>query len=174
MGGACANKSFDCSVSRCTSRTERRSKRNESAELEPTPSLTLFQSSPEVLSTIAQALNIDLAVLAEHDPVARLPGGRLGDVGQLELVGPVAAEVNLHVDEAGAGAARTAWKIDRARARPVLASVTVSDFRKSSILSAGTESRRTSSFDLAPCARSTRPRCDRRRPDRGSYRRERT
>ena len=74
------------SVSRCTRRTERRSKRNESAELEPTPSCTFCQSSPEVLSTMAQACTLDLAVLAEHHAVARLPRRRLGDVGEPEIV----------------------------------------------------------------------------------------
>jgi len=45
--------SLDCSVSRSTRRTERRSNRKESAELAPTPRRTFFQSSPDVLSTMA-------------------------------------------------------------------------------------------------------------------------
>ena len=54
IGGACAKRSLSCSVSRSTSRSPFRSKRNDIAELAPTPSFTSRQSSPEVLSTMAQ------------------------------------------------------------------------------------------------------------------------
>src|SRR5262245_2825505 len=63
IGGACAKRSFDRSVSRSTMRTERRSKRNDIAELDPTPSFTLFQSSPDVLSTMAQPCTSTLPFL---------------------------------------------------------------------------------------------------------------
>ena len=52
-GGACANRPSGWSVSRSTGRTDRRSKRKDSAELAPTPSRTFRQSSPDVLSTTA-------------------------------------------------------------------------------------------------------------------------
>ncbi len=63
VGGACAKRSVCRRVSRSTSRTERRSKRNESAELDPTPSCTFCQSSPEVLSTMAHACTLTLPSL---------------------------------------------------------------------------------------------------------------
>ena len=52
-GVAWAKSPCGCSVSRSTGRTERKSKRNESAELAPTPRRTFLQSSPDVLSTTA-------------------------------------------------------------------------------------------------------------------------
>src|SRR5439155_4326245 len=58
VGGATANFSSACSVSRCTVRTLHRSYLNDSAEDEPTPTITPFQSSPLVLSTIAQPSSI--------------------------------------------------------------------------------------------------------------------
>jgi hypothetical protein len=60
VGGATAKRSVSCSVSRWTWRTLQRSYRNDSAELEPTPTVTSFQSSPDVLSTIAQPSIITL------------------------------------------------------------------------------------------------------------------
>ncbi len=59
-GGATANSSSPWSCWRCTMRKPRRSKRNAMAELDPTPSFTLSQSSPEVLSTTAHAWSSSL------------------------------------------------------------------------------------------------------------------
>jgi hypothetical protein len=54
-GGATAKSCSPWSCWRCTNRKPRRSNRNAIAELEPTPSFTCSQSSPDVLSTTAQA-----------------------------------------------------------------------------------------------------------------------
>ena len=63
MGGAWAKRSFSWSVSRSTNRSPFKSKRNDIAELAPTPSFTSRQSSPDVLSTIAQPWRSTLPVL---------------------------------------------------------------------------------------------------------------
>src|SRR3569623_1196923 len=60
LGGAIANRSSPASVSRWTVRTLHRSYLNDSADELPTPTSTPFQSSPLVLSTIAQPSIITL------------------------------------------------------------------------------------------------------------------
>ena len=64
IGGAMAMRLFGCKVSRSTSRIDCRSKRKLSAELDPTPSFTWFQSSPLVLSTMAHASRFTLPPLS--------------------------------------------------------------------------------------------------------------
>ncbi len=100
IGGACAKRSFERSVSRWTIRTVCRSKRNDIAELEPTPSLIDLPVLARGVVDDRPPLHVDLAGLVDHQPVARLPGRRLGDVRELQPVRRRAREADLHVDEA--------------------------------------------------------------------------
>ena len=63
------------------------------------PQLDLCQSSPEVLSTMAQACMSTLPLLSTVMPVARLPSGGLGDIGELEFVRAPVGEMNRHLGE---------------------------------------------------------------------------
>ena len=60
-------------------------------------------------------LHVHLAGLVHHQPVARLPGRRLGDVGELQPVRRGARKADLHVDERLAPLARARGRIGDGR-----------------------------------------------------------
>ncbi len=88
---------------------ERRARADAQANVAPVFAAGVVDDGP--------ALEADLLVLAQHDPVARLPAGRLGDVGQEELLRvvlrPRLFELDLHRDEAGVGDRRPGGVRDR-------------------------------------------------------------
>ena len=75
------------------------------AQLDPVPVLSrgVVDDGPP--------LHVHLAGLVHHQPVARLPGGRLGDVGELQPVRRRAREADLHVDEARAPLTRARGRV---------------------------------------------------------------
>ena len=79
------------------------------AELDPVPVLArgVVDDRPP--------LHVHLAGLVHHQPVARLPGRRLGNVGELQPVCRGARKADLHVDEGRAPLARARGRVGDGR-----------------------------------------------------------